>query len=166
MKFGTIRYLIVRESDSTAPESRLVSHNKRDPQRKLKNNENVLDSNPMNEFSLKSKTVFSTLGGMNVASIDSSKKSALENMAIEIGLFEEIMIENGGRSLATLILQAVGGNQRIKAGSNFDPPYILILVGDHKSGAISLAGARHLLNHGCRVDCLIPKDSQYVNTYI
>lgn len=161
-KYGIITSLTVSESDSTAPESRLVSHNRRDPQRKLKNNENVLESNPIIEQLSSSKTLFTTLGGLNVPTVDVKAKTSIEDMAIEIGLFEEILIENGGRTMATLILQALGGNRRIKAGSNFDPPYVLILAGNHKTGAIALSGARHLLNHGCKVDCLIQRDSQYV----
>jgi hypothetical protein len=130
--------------------------------RKLKNNENVLDS-PKQGVDQISKTVFNTLNGLNVPCVDAKIKSSFENMAVEIGLFEEIMIENGGRTMATLILQALGGNRRIKAGSNFDPPYVLILAGNSKIGAIALSGARHLLNHGCKVDCLIQRDSQYVS---
>jgi hypothetical protein len=162
--FNEIRYdhtFNVSESDSTAPESRLVSHNRRDPQRKLKNNENVLES-PVTHIESTSKTVFKTLNGLNVPCVDAKIKTSFENMAVEIGLFDEIMIENGGRTMATLILQALGGNRRIKPGSNFDPPYVLILAGNSKTGAIALSGARHLLNHGCRVDCLIERDSSHV----
>ena len=100
--------LFDRESDSTAPESRLVSHNKRDPQRKLKNNENVLDARPCYELVSNSSATFTTIGGLQVPVVDLETKLAIEKLALETGLSEDIMIENGGRTIATLTLQALG----------------------------------------------------------
>ena len=61
------------------------------------------------------------------------------------------MIENAGRTIAMLTLQALGGNRRIKPGNHNDKPLVVVLAGNNRMGAFALAAARHLANHDCHV---------------
>lgn len=60
----------------------------------------------------------------------------------ELGLSEDVLSENGGRGIAETIL---------KLPISSSTPSVLMLVGNHKSGARTIAAARHLRNHGIRV---------------
>ena len=46
-----------------------------------------------------------------------------------------------------LVLQAIGGNRRIKQGNINDKPLIVVLAGSNQLGTYAIAGARHLMNH-------------------
>lgn len=58
-------------------------------------------------------------------------------------VFEELLIENGGRGTALLVLQQV-----LNKGP---PPSVVILAGNNKNGALGCVAARHLIHHGCSV---------------
>lgn len=67
----------------------------------------------------------------------------------ELGLTEDMLSENAGRSIAEAIL---------KSG---DVRNILFLVGNHKSGARAIAAARHLRNRRLRVTvCVLGGDRE------
>lgn len=75
-----------------------------------------------------------------------------EMMAItEFGLSDEIIVENSGRTTASLALSFVDGALRISRGDAAGNPCVVILAGNHKSGARAICAARHLQNHGCKV---------------
>ena len=61
----------------------------------------------------------------------------------EIGMTEDMLAENAGRGIAEAILP-------LPVALN-DNPIMLFLVGNHKSGARAVAGARQLRNRGLRV---------------
>jgi NAD(P)H-hydrate repair Nnr-like enzyme with NAD(P)H-hydrate epimerase domain len=62
--------------------------------------------------------------------------------------FEELSIENSARGTALLILQ-----QQLYTATTIT---VVILVGaNNKNGAVGLATARHLINHGCLVTCCV-----------
>jgi enhancer of mRNA-decapping protein 3 len=66
----------------------------------------------------------------------------------ELGMTEDILAENAGRGIAEVALTLL---PNLATASN-----TLFLVGNHKSGARALAGARHLRNRGARtVVCLL-----------
>lgn len=81
----------------------------------------------------------------------------LENIAHhEIGLTEEIMTENAGRSIAEVTLTALS-DPAIKvrhagtvdpATGNPPPQTVVVLAGNNKSGSRAVAAARHLRNKG------------------
>ncbi len=84
----------------------------------------------------------------------------LENIAHnEIGLTEEMMVENSGRGIAEVTLTALS-DPAIKvrhAGAvdpttgNPPPQTVVVLAGNNKSGSRAVAAARHLRNKGINV---------------
>ncbi|RMZ89265.1 hypothetical protein DV736_g3504, partial [Chaetothyriales sp. CBS 134916] len=62
----------------------------------------------------------------------------------ELGLTEDMLSENAGRSIAEAVLK-----------SGDDVRNVVILVGNHKSGARAIAAARHLRNRRLRVTVVI-----------
>ena len=83
------------------------------------------------------------------ASLSPLQMLEVEQLCIsELGLTEDMLAENAGRGIAEV---ALGLPPNLATGSN-----TLFLVGNHKSGARTLAGARHLRNRGARtVVCLL-----------
>ncbi|KAF9348755.1 enhancer of mRNA decapping [Mortierella sp. NVP85] len=71
--------------------------------------------------------------------------------ALEMGLSDEQMIENGGRGAAMMCLRALGGSRRIQPDNHNSAPLVVILAGNNRTGAYALCSARHLSNHGCVV---------------
>ncbi|KAL3474148.1 hypothetical protein BJX99DRAFT_248480 [Aspergillus californicus] len=68
----------------------------------------------------------------------------VEQLAIgEVGLTEDMLTENAGRSIAEA---AVG-----LLSSEAAAPTILVLIGNHRTGARAICSARHLRNRGHRV---------------
>jgi enhancer of mRNA-decapping protein 3 len=66
----------------------------------------------------------------------------------ELGMTEDMLAENAGRGIAEVALTLL---PNLTTASN-----TLFLIGNHKSGARGLAGARHLRNRGARtIVCLL-----------
>ena len=70
----------------------------------------------------------------------------------ELGLSEDTMTENAARGIAEAFLDVVrGGEHETMKHRNLPTPIILLAAGNHKSGARSLAAARHLRNRGFQI---------------
>ncbi|BFZ64302.1 enhancer of mRNA decapping [Saitoella coloradoensis] len=70
--------------------------------------------------------------------------------AAEFGLSDDLLAENAGRSVAMMVMSALGG-KRINAKNHNAMPVIVILAGNNKTGACALAAGRQLSNHSVRV---------------
>ena len=71
----------------------------------------------------------------------------IEQLAVsEFGLTEDMISENAGRSVAEAAVA-----HALDLASTIGSPMVIVLVGNHKSGARTVAAARHLLNRGARV---------------
>ncbi|KAG0364593.1 YjeF N-terminal domain-containing protein [Gamsiella multidivaricata] len=99
----------------------------------------------------KKRTVrIQTLSGVACPAVTSLQMQEVERLsAMEMGLSEEQMIENGGRGAAMMCLQALGGSRRIQPNNHNSAPLVVILAGNNRTGAYALCAARHLSNHGC-----------------
>lgn len=77
----------------------------------------------------------------------------IEEIAIsKLGMTEDILTENAARGIAEVALSAVApGGRRLQKASHNPRPVVVILAGNHKSGARAIAGGRQLSNHGARV---------------
>ncbi|POS88194.1 hypothetical protein EPUL_000956 [Erysiphe pulchra] len=77
----------------------------------------------------------------------------LENIAInELGLSEEILTENAGRSIAEVAFSVFSKSRNLITRSNLTlNSTIVVLVGNNKSGLRAVATARHIKNHGFNV---------------
>ncbi|MCJ1354726.1 MAG: enhancer of mRNA decapping [Icmadophila ericetorum] len=81
----------------------------------------------------------------------------IEQIAIsDLGVTEEMITENAARGIAETAVRAIrsidSDNENRK---NVPELLISLLVGNHKTGARTLAAARHLRNHGYRVNACI-----------
>ena len=81
----------------------------------------------------------------------------IEQLAIsELGMTEDMITENAARGIAELALRVV---QRDAEDSSKDlqpaSPVMVILVGNHKSGARAIAAGRQLRPHGARVSICV-----------
>lgn len=65
-------------------------------------------------------------------------------------LTSQILSENSGRSIAELIINNVIGTFRIGFKNHNEPPLVLLLVGNNKTGSIVLSSGRHLFNRGLK----------------
>ncbi|KAF9585497.1 enhancer of mRNA decapping [Lunasporangiospora selenospora] len=93
-----------------------------------------------------------TLTGVLCPTVTSSQMQEAEKLsALEMGLSESQMIENGGRGAAMMCLQALGGSRRIQPNNHNSAPIVVILAGNNRTGAYALCAGRHLSNHGCQV---------------
>ncbi|ORZ01834.1 YjeF N-terminal domain-containing protein [Lobosporangium transversale] len=93
-----------------------------------------------------------TLSGVSCPTVTPLQMQEIERLsALEMGLSEEQMIENGGRGAAMMCLQALGGSRRIQPNNHNSAPIVVILAGNNRTGAYALCAARHLSNHGCVV---------------
>ncbi|KAJ3152465.1 enhancer of mRNA decapping, partial [Geranomyces michiganensis] len=112
------------------------------------------------------RSVCRTLGGVNVPTVSPAEFLEIERTAAtETGPSDDVMIENGGRGAAMLVLQALGGNRRIKPGNHNDLPLVVVLCGNNKTGAYGLCVARHLANHECAVIvAAVGADAELVST--
>nr|KAJ3420660.1 enhancer of mRNA decapping [Polyrhizophydium stewartii] len=108
---------------------------------------------------------FETINGVYVPTATPAEMFEIERIAAsETGPNDEQMVENGGRSAAMIVLQALGGSRRIKPGNHNDKPFVVVLVGNNKTGAYGLVAARHLANHECRVlVCTVGQDAELAN---
>ncbi|RKF80646.1 Enhancer of mRNA-decapping protein 3 [Golovinomyces cichoracearum] len=82
----------------------------------------------------------------------------LEDIASnELGLSEDMMAENSGRSVAEVAFSAIssGGNGLTKSNSPLHPT-IVVLVGNNKNGLRAVAAARHMQNRLFNVFVCIP----------
>jgi NAD(P)H-hydrate repair Nnr-like enzyme with NAD(P)H-hydrate epimerase domain len=73
----------------------------------------------------------------------------------ETGPSEDQMLENGGRGAATMLMQILGGNRRIRAGNHNEKPCVVVLAGNNQTGSCGMVTARHLVNHECHVIALV-----------
>jgi enhancer of mRNA-decapping protein 3 len=73
----------------------------------------------------------------------------IEQLAVtELGLSEDMIIENAGRGIAEAAVTQVN--------SDTAAPAVLVLTGNHRTGGRAIAAARHLRNRGHRVTlCLL-----------
>jgi enhancer of mRNA-decapping protein 3 len=74
-----------------------------------------------------------------------------ETAEVEFGLSEDITAENSGRGIAEIALSVINPGGRRLARENMarnTRPVIVVLVGNHRSGARAVAAARHLNARG------------------
>jgi len=82
----------------------------------------------------------------------------VEGVAIsKLGLTDDMMTENAARAIAEVTLSAISaGGKRLHKEHHHSFPVVVILAGNHKSGARAIAAGRQLCNHGVRaVICMV-----------
>ncbi|KAH3660457.1 hypothetical protein OGAPHI_007043 [Ogataea philodendri] len=77
-----------------------------------------------------------------------------------LGVSNEAMIYDAGRSLAELIVKEIIGEFRLSNLNHNAPPLVLVLAGNNVSGARVLTAGKQLSNHGIRVLAYVLHDSE------
>lgn len=128
-------------------------------------NEDETSQSKISGISKSSRIIFENSSGVVIPSLTESQASLLEHLtANEYGIKEEITIENAGRDIAMMVIQALGGNRRINVHNHNSAPFVVILAGNNKSGAYAINAAKHLLNHECQVlVCLAATEDDVIN---
>lgn len=95
---------------------------------------------------------FWTPSGVEVPAVTTDQMREIDRIAVEEtgpNLFQ--MMENAGRSLAEMALECLGANWR--------QARVVVLAGSGGNGGGGITAARHLANHGARVElCLASPD--------
>ena len=116
---------------------------------------------------------FKTSAGVHVPSVDSIITRRIELTAErDVGLSEAMITENAGRNIAQFILPLIGtgtiqgkassfnsglgGSRRISPMNRHQVPKVIVLAGNHRTGAYAICAARHLLNHHVQVYLVLP----------
>jgi NAD(P)H-hydrate repair Nnr-like enzyme with NAD(P)H-hydrate epimerase domain len=116
------------------------------------------------------RPVFLSPIGFKLPGLMSEEMQSIEaRLFDEYALWEEMIVETGGRAVATLVMQALGkgllfiynlnsnffcdagGSRRLKHDNHNGPPTVVVLAGQSRAGAYSLCGGRNLANHGVNV---------------
>lgn len=81
----------------------------------------------------------------------------MEQLAIsELGMTEDMITENAARGIAELALKVVEQDTEYSSkAAQPASPVIVILAGNHKSGARAVAAGRHLRSHNARVSICV-----------
>jgi len=129
-------------------------------------NEDETTQNNIPGISKPSLIIFENSSGVVIPSLSESQASLLDHLTVnEYGIKEEITIENAGRDIAMMVIQALGGNRRINIHNHNSAPFVVILAGNNKSGAYAINAAKHLLNHECKVlVCLAATEDDVINS--
>ncbi|ORZ40355.1 hypothetical protein BCR44DRAFT_1173125 [Catenaria anguillulae PL171] len=166
----------IRKTDTVAPEDRLVSINRRAPPTiaKLKHTEMVLDPttspSPSPSPSSSSTRRRPSLASAGAAALTlplaapSAPSARLRTLfgvplpsatplqtldALRIcGLPDLVLTENAGRSIAMMVLQALGGNRRFATCNLNGPPHVVLLCGRNRAGDMTRVAGRHLRTRG------------------
>ncbi|KAF9951966.1 enhancer of mRNA decapping [Mortierella alpina] len=100
-----------------------------------------------------------TLSGVSCPTVTSLQMQEVERLsALEMGLSDEQMIENGGRGAAMMCLQALGGSRRIQPNNHNEAPIVVILVGNNRTGAYALCAAGS--NHEGQLHAMVASQSR------
>jgi len=128
-------------------------------------NEDETSQSKISGIGKSSRVIFENSSGVVIPSLTESQAALLEHLtANEYGIKEEITIENAGRDIAMMVIQALGGNRRINIHNHNSAPFVVILAGNNKSGAYAINAAKHLLNHECQVlVCISATEDDIIN---
>lgn len=140
---------------------RLVDCNRRAPEPKYKNDENVL-GNVVTEFRQIDtgevmETEFVTDAGLVVPAISRQLRNKLLTVLDDHGFGLEKQTELMGRAATELCIQLLGGQHRLAANNTHQLPLAVFLCGTSRSAVYGVTAARHLAGHGVRTQVYLPE---------
>jgi NAD(P)H-hydrate epimerase len=99
--------------------------------------------------------LFQTINGLPVPAVDAEQMQEVDRIAVaDFGLSLLQMMENAGRNLASYAITRLTGKPN---------PTIAILAGSGGNGGGGICCARHLHNHGYRVNLVLSKAAHELN---
>ncbi|GAB1604723.1 enhancer of mRNA-decapping protein 3-like isoform X2, partial [Argonauta hians] len=147
-----------QEMENSLPE--ILHNNDRKNPAKYRHDENILESGPVVLCKIKvpcySEQEYVTDSGLNVPSISYELRSRLFSAGEEFGFSKSRQLETVGRSTTEMILQFLGGSQRLNPKNDHQLPTVVVLCGPHIQGAQGITCARLLANHNVKTYIYVP----------
>jgi len=147
---------------------RLVHCNKRQPEAKYKNDENVLLGVTADYRQITTGETgegeFVTDQGLVVPAVSLHLRERLQAVIVNHGITLERQAEVMGRAATELTLQLLGGGHRLNPTNMHQVPTAIFFCGINNAGTIGLAAARHLAGHGVKSLVYMPEAPVYPHT--
>ncbi|XP_023341379.1 enhancer of mRNA-decapping protein 3 [Eurytemora carolleeae] len=140
---------------------RLVDCNRRPPEPKYKNDENIL-GNFVTEYRQIDtgevmETEYVTDSGLVVPAISFQLRFRLQERLEDHGFGLSKQTELMGRAATELCLQLLGGQHRLAVNNTHQLPLAVFLCGTSRPAVFGLTAARHLAGHGVRTQVYLPE---------
>lgn len=145
---------------------RLVDCNRRAPEPKYRNDENVLDNLPTEFRQITTGEVgecgeFVTDSGLVVPAISAKLRERLDAAIANHGLGLDKQCEVMARAATELAVHLIGGQHRLAPTNMHQVPVAVIMSGPSQSGVFALSAARHLAGHGVKTQVYLPELGHY-----
>jgi len=144
---------------------RLVDCNRRAPEPKYRNDENVLESAPAEYRQISTGEVevgeFVTDSGLVVPAVSVKLRERLNAVIANHGLGLDKQCEVMARAATELSIHLIGGQHRLAPTNMHQVPVAVILSGPSQSGVFALSAARHLAGHGVKTQVYLPELGHY-----
>jgi len=144
---------------------RLVHCNRRQPEPKYRNDENVLEGVTAEYRQITTGEEgcgeFVTDLGLVVPCISLTLRERLQAVIMNHGLGPERQAEVMGRAATELAIQLLGGQHRLAPTNMHQVPTAVFLCGTGQVATFGISAARHLAGHGVRTQVYLPEAAHY-----
>jgi len=161
--------LVMREIDAELANKpdivRLVHCNRRQPEPKYRNDENVLAGITAEYRQITTGEAdigeYLTDLGLVVPCISLELRERLQAVIVNHGLGVERQAEVMGRAATELAIQLLGGQHRLTPTNMHQVPTAVFLCGANQAGTNGISAARHLAGHGAKTQVYLPDAAHY-----
>jgi len=147
---------------------RLVHTNRRQPEPKYRNDQNVIEGVKAEYRQIttgeEGEAEFVTDQGLVVPAVSLQLRERLQAVINNHGMGLERQAEVMGRAATELALQLLGGGHRLNPTNMHQVPMAVFLCGVNTVGTLGLAAARHLASHGVKCLVYLPESPIYPHT--
>jgi len=144
---------------------RLVHCNRRQPEPKYRNDENVLAGVTAEYRQITTGEAecgeFVTDLGLVVPCVSLALRERLQAVIMNHGLGVERQVEVMGRAATELAIQLLGGQHRLAPTNMHQVPTAVFLCGTSQVGTFGISAARHLASHGAKTQVYLPEAAHY-----
>lgn len=144
---------------------RLVDCNRRAPEPKYRNDENVLSTIPTEYRQITTGEQdcgeYVTDSGLVVPAVSVQLRERLASVVANHGLGMDKQCEVMARAATELSISLLGGQHRLAPNNSHQVPVAVFLAGPSDVGVLALAAARHLASHGVRTQVYLPELGRY-----
>jgi len=144
---------------------RLVHCNRRQPEAKFRNDENVLGGITAEYRQITTGEEgcgeFVTDLGLVVPCVSLALRERLQAVIVNHGLGLERQAEVMGRAATELAIQLLGGQHRLTPTNMHQVPTAVFLCGTSQVGTFGISAARHLASHGAKTQVFLPEAAHY-----
>jgi len=161
--------MVMREIDAELANKpdivRLVHCNRRQPEPKYRNDENVLAGVTAEYRQITTGEgdcgEFVTDLGLVVPCVSLALRERLQAVIVNHGLGVERQAEVMGRAATELAIQLLGGQHRLTPTNMHQVPTAVFLCGPSQVATFGISAARHLASHGVKTQVFLPDAAHY-----